>query len=135
MNLEQLKLSEDEQSLLVDMTDFGVPLYEVLNDMRLAHSDSNDSEQLYIAKNLVLAVVKKGLANLCKLTLENTIDNIYEVNDSTSMSVENIEKHMSQPINWEQSSDLLDSTITYELAPTELGEKVLDEIFIIKQGN
>ncbi|WP_281559957.1 hypothetical protein [Thalassomonas sp. RHCl1] len=135
MNLEQFKLSKDERALLIEMTDFGVPLYEVLSVVRLTYSDSANSEQLDIAKNLVLAVVKKGLVSLCKLTLENTRDNIYEVSDSTSMPVEDVKKHMSQLVNWEQSSDSFDSTITYELAPTELGEKALDEIFNIKQDN
>lgn len=117
------------------MTDFGVPLYEVLSGVCLTHSESNISEKLDIAKKLVVAVVQKGLVGLCKLTLENTKENIYEICDSTLMSIDNIEEHMAQLINWEQSSDLLDNTITYELAPTELGEKALDEIFHIKQSN
>ena len=135
MNLEPFKLSEDERSLLVEMTDFGVPLYEVLSDMRITYSDKSSSEQLNIAKSLVFSLVEKGLAILCKLTLVNTQDNIYEVTDSTAMSLDDITEHMSQPINWEQSEYALDCTISYELAPTELGEKVLDEIFNIKRSN
>ena len=135
MNQDQFKLSENERSLLVEMTDFGVPLYEVLIDVRLTHLDSSKSEQLDIAKNLVLAVVRKGLVSLCKLTPENTKNHGYEVNDSTSMSIEGTEDHISQLVNWKQSCDSLDSTISYELAPTELGEKVLDEIFNIKPSN
>lgn len=127
MDLDKFKLSKGERSLLVEMTDFGVPLYEVLNDVRLTHPDSTNREQLAIAKNIVLALVKKSLASLCKLTPEN----IYEVSDSTSMSVEDINEHMHQMINWNQSYDSLDRTVTYELAPTELGERVLDEIFNI----
>lgn len=135
MNQDQFKLSGGERSLLIEMTDFGVLLYEVLNNVRLMYPDSGSYEQLNIAKGLVLSVVEKDLVSLCKLSLENTKDNIYEVSDFTSMSIDDIKEHMSKPINWEQSSDSLDSTISYELAPTELGEKALDEIFNIKQSN
>ncbi|MCL6416967.1 hypothetical protein MIB92_15000 [Aestuariirhabdus sp. Z084] len=135
MNLDQFKLSEDERSLLIEMTDFGVPLYEVLGDVRIAYPDSSSIDQLEIAKRLVYSVIEKGLASLCKITVENTHYNTYEVNDSMSMFVDDIKDLMSQAINWEQSSDAFDSSISYELAPTELGEKVLDEIFNIKHSN
>jgi hypothetical protein len=135
MNLDRYKLSEDERALLIEMTDFGVPLYELLNDVRLSHPESSNSEHLEIAKNILLSVVGKGLVGLCKLTLENTKNKVYEVSDTTCMAIDQIMKHISQSSNWEQSTDAVDSSITYELAPTELGEKALDEIFNIKQSN
>jgi hypothetical protein len=105
MNLDQFKLSEDERSLLVEMTDFGVPLYELRNDVSLSYPRHSSAEQLEIAKRVLLSVVGKGLASLCRLTLENTKDNVYEVNESTSMAIDDIQHHISQRINWEQSSD------------------------------
>lgn len=120
---------------MIELTDFGIPLYEVLNDVRTSHPGSTDSEQIEIAKNVILGLVEKGLVSLCKLTPENTKNHVYEVSESTSMPIDDIKRHMSLLINWEQSVDALDSSVSYELAPTYLGEKVLDEIFSTKQGS
>jgi hypothetical protein len=135
MNLYRYKLSEEERALLVDMTDFGVPLYELLNDVRLSHPESSNNNLLEIAKSILLSVVEKGLVCLCKLTFENTKDNIYEVSETTSMAIDDIMNHIAESANWEQSTDSVDGSITYELAPTDLGEKALDEIFNINQSN
>ncbi|MCG9771078.1 hypothetical protein L1D59_20985 [Pseudoalteromonas piscicida] len=132
MNIDRFNLSEDERSLLIEMTDFGVTLNELLTDIRLSYPQASPDEQLALSKNLFLSVVKKGLVSLCRFTLENTKDNVYEVNESTSMTMEEIEKHISKDISWQQSSDPSGRKIEYELAPTDLGEQVLDVIFNIK---
>ncbi len=132
MNIDRFKLSEDERSLLIEMTDFGVTLNELLTDIRLSYPQVSSDEQLTLAKNLLLSIVEKGLVSLCRLTLENTKENVYEVNESTSMTMEEIEKHITKDISWEQSYDPSDRKIEYELAPTDLGEQVLDVLFNIK---
>jgi|GEM_PF-4883248 len=99
MNLDRYKLSEDERALLVEMTDFGVPLYELLNGVRLSHPESSNSEHLEIAKSILLSVVDKGLVSLCKLTLENTKNNVYEVSETTPMAIDKVMSHISQSVN------------------------------------
>ncbi|HMY39653.1 MAG TPA: hypothetical protein PK011_10030, partial [Marinagarivorans sp.] len=125
----QIEISEDERKLLIEMTDFGVPLYEVLSIACPSYRGHTGSKQIEIARNLVLGLMEKGLVGLCRLTPENTKDHVYELSESIFMSCEEVKTHLISLINWEKSTDSLDCTVSYELAPTSLGEKVLDEIF------
>jgi len=130
-----MELTKDERSLLIELTDFGMPLSEVITDIHFSSPKASISHKYSIAENLVLSVIEKGIICFCKLTLENTKDNVYEVNDSTIMTIDEVTNHIANPLSWVQYQDKLDKSISFELAPTELGEKVLDEIFAVKNGN
>jgi len=130
-----MELTAEEHTLLVELTDFGMPLSEVISDIHFANSNMPISHKYSLAEKLVLSVIEKGIVCLCKLTLENTTDNVYEVDSSTIMTMEDVTEHLSNPFSWLQYQDEMDETISFELAPTELGEKVLDEIFSVKNGN
>ncbi len=130
-----MELTKEERSLLVELTDFGMPLSEVIADIHLSYPKVSISQKNSIAEKLVLSVLEKGIVWLCKLTLENTQGNVYEVNDSTVMSIDEVIEHIANPLSWVQYQDQLDKSISFELAPTKLGEKTLDEIFAVKNGN
>ena len=130
-----MELTKEERSLLVELTDFGMPLSEVIADIHLSYPKVSISQKYSIAEKLVLSVLEKGIVCLCKLTLENTQGNVYEVNDSTVMSIDEVIEHIANPLSWVQYQDQLDKSISFELAPTKLGEKTLDEIFAVKNGN
>ena len=135
MNISQYDLSDDEKALLIEATDFGVPLYELLHEMKLSNSTSSSSEVFERAKGIVLSIVQKDLLSLCKLTSENIENHTYEVNETTQMTFDEVKSHIECPTNWVQDNDVLDSSISYELAPTKLGEMVLDEIFNVGREN
>ena len=130
-----MELTEEESSLLVELTDFGMPLSELITDIHISNPNMSISQKYSIAEKLIISVIKKGIICLCKLTLENTNDNVYEVNGSTIMTIEEVYEHIANPYSWVQYQDELDKSITFELAPTDIGEKVLDEIFAVKIGN
>ena len=135
MNLSQYDLSDDERALLIEATDFGVPLFELLHEMTLSHSTSSSSEIFERAKCTVLSIVQKDLLSLCKLTSDNIENHTYEVNEATQMTFDEVKSHIECSANWIQGNDVLDSSISYELAPTKLGERVLDEIFNVGREN
>lgn len=130
-----MELTKEERSLLVELTDFGMPLSEVIADIHFSHPKASISQKYSMAENLVLGVLEKGIVCLCRLTLENTKDNVYEVNSSTIMSIDQVTEHIANPLSWVQYQEQSDKSISFELAPTELGEKILDEIFAVKNGN
>ncbi|KZN48135.1 hypothetical protein [Pseudoalteromonas luteoviolacea] len=130
-----MELTKEERALLVELTDFGMPLSEVITDIHFSHPKASISQKYAMVENLVIGALEKGVICLCKLTLENTKDNVYEVNNSTIMSIDEVTEHIANPLNWEQYQEQLDKSISFELAPTELGEKILDEIFAVKNGN
>ncbi|OCQ23780.1 hypothetical protein A7985_07520 [Pseudoalteromonas luteoviolacea] len=130
-----MELTKEERALLVELTDFGIPLSEVITDIHFSHPKASISQKYSMAENLVISVLEKGIVYLCKLTLENTNDNLYEVNSSTIMSIDEATEHIANPLNWEQYQEQSDKSILFELGPTELGEKILDEIFAVKNGN
>ncbi|KTF16850.1 hypothetical protein [Pseudoalteromonas sp. H105] len=130
-----MELTEEERSLLIELTDFGMPLSEVITDIHFTYPKASISQKYSIAEKLITNVIEKGIVCLCKLTLENTEDNIYEINDSTIMTIEEVTEHIANPLNWLQYQDKFDKTISFELAPTKLGEKILDDIFTVKNGN
>ncbi|TQF70130.1 hypothetical protein [Pseudoalteromonas luteoviolacea] len=130
-----MELTKEERALLVELTDFCMPLSEVITDIHFSHPKASISQKYIMAENLVISVLEKGIICLCKLTLENTKDNVYEVNSSTILSIDEVTEHIANPISWEQYPDKSDKSISYELAPTELGEKVLDKIFAVKSGS
>ncbi|WP_022943676.1 hypothetical protein [Pseudoalteromonas ruthenica] len=130
-----MELTKEERSLLVELTDFGMPLSEVIADIHFSHPKASISQKYSMAENLVLSVLEKGIVCLCRLTLENTKDNVYEVNSSTIMSIDQVTEHIANPLSWVQYQEQSDKSISFELAPTELGEKILDEIFAVKNGN
>ena len=129
-----MELTEDERALLVELTDFGMPLSQVITDIHFSSPKTSISHKYSMAEKLVISVIEKGIVCLCKLTLENTKDNVYEVNDSTTMTIDEVIEHIAKPLSWVQYQDKLDKSISFELAPTELGEKVLDEIFAVKKN-
>ena len=130
-----MELTEEERSLLVELTDFGMPLSEVITDIHFSHPKASISQKYAMAEKLVISVLEKGIVCLCKLTLENTKDNVYEVNGTTIMAIDEVIEHIANPLSWVQYRDELDKSISFELAPTQLGEKVLDEIFAVNNGN
>lgn len=135
MNPEKFKLSKDETDLLVETTDFGVFLGEFLTSIRTSYPNESAEMQVEIARNAVFNLVEKGLVSLCRLTPDNTKNHVYEVNDSTAMTTEQVITHLAQPISWEQFTDSEQKEISYELSPTKLGEEMLDYIFSIKGNN
>lgn len=130
-----MELTKEERSLLVELTDFGMPLSEVITDIHFSHPKASISQKYSMAENLVISILEKGIVCLCKLTLENTKDNVYEVNSSTIMTINEVTEHIANPLSWVQYPDESDKSISFELAPTELGEKMLDEILAVKNGN
>ena len=132
MKSHPIKLSKDEAELLISMTDFGVALSEFLNDIRASYPKESSKAQIEIARNIVLNLVNQKLVSLCCLTAENTKDKIYEVDETTSMTMEQTIFHLAKPVSWAQSTDLEHKEISYELGPTKLGEKILDYLFSIK---
>jgi hypothetical protein len=135
MNPEKFKLSKDESDLLVETTDFGVFLAEFLKKVRTSYPKESAEVQVEIARNTVFNLVEKGLVSLCRLTPDNTKNHVYEVNESTAMTTEQVVAHLAQPISWEQSTDSEQKDISYELSPTKLGEEMLGYIFSIKGNN
>jgi hypothetical protein len=135
MNPEKFKLSKDETDLLVETTDFGVFLREFLTSIRTSYPNESAEMQVEIARNAVFNLVEKGLVSLCRLTPENTKNRVYEVNEYTAMTTEQVITHLAKPISWEQFTDSEQKEISYELSPTKLGEEMLDYIFSIKGNN
>lgn len=102
-------------------TDFGLTLYEVLSDVRPFYTERAVSEPVEIARSLILGLAQKGLVSLCRLTPENTNDHVCEVGKFTSMTIDEIKSHMTLLNNWQQPVGAFNSSISYELAPTDLG--------------
>jgi hypothetical protein len=133
MKSHPIKLSKGEAELLISMTDFSVALSELLNYICTSYPKESSRTQIEIARNVVLSLVNKKLVSLCCLTAENTKDNIYEVDETTSMTMEQTIAHLAKPVSWVQSTDLEHKEISYELGTTKLGEEMLDYLFSIKR--
>ncbi len=129
VNLEQFVLTNDERRLFAELSDSGIPLSLTLMEVRSYHPELTEGEQLQITKDVLKSLIDKGLVALCKLTPKNTINYTYEVNDTSTMTLNEINMHISKSISWKQYRDPNDKTISYEISPTDLGEKVLDLIF------
>lgn len=133
MDIEKLSLSEDGRWLLVDLTDFGKSLFELILDIQNDKPDLGASEKLKISEQLISELQSKDLARLQKVILKKTKPNTYKPVKEIRMTDGEIEAHISNPLNWMQNMFSGDSDVCYELLPTDLGEKALDEIF--KQSN
>jgi len=133
LNITQFNLSYDEKRLFKEFSDSGMPLSLFLVEVRFYYPQLSKNKHLEIAKKLLLSLIEKKLLVLCKLTPQNTKNYVYEVNDSTIMNPQDVDKHISKDISWKQYIDPNDQTISYEIATTDLGEKLLDMLFDTKK--
>lgn len=133
MGIDKLSLTEDERWLLVDLTDFGKSLFELILDIQNDKPELCASEKLKVSEKLISGLQSRDLARLHKIILKRTKPNTYEPVNKIKMTDSEIKEYISNPLNWMQKMSSGDSDVCYELLPTELGEKALDEIF--KQSN
>ncbi|WP_415912129.1 hypothetical protein [Neptuniibacter sp. QD37_11] len=127
-----INLSKDEKSLLVELTDFGKSLPELISEI---HSDSpalSLVEKYTLAINTVTSLVSKDLVLLCELDCSSTKP--YSANTANSIPLSELSSFLNDPYNWSVSTSR-DGKKSYELAPTDLGEELLDQIFGISSSN
>lgn len=128
-----INLSEDEKSLLLELTDFGKSLPELISEVHSENPSGNLVDKYDFAINLVTSLVSKGLVSLCELDA-NPGNEVYSVNESNLITSSGLTSFLNDPYNW-VSSISRDSKKQYELAPTDKGEAMLDEIFKVSKTN
>jgi hypothetical protein len=125
-------LSDNEKWLLVELTDFGKTLPELISEI---HSDATEGsliEKYELAIGLVKSLVSKGLISLCQI--DRASKEPYSVESVKTLTNDDLESFINDPWNW-SSSFSRDNKWQYELAPTNRGEAVLDEIFGVQKSN
>lgn len=129
MTLNPLGISEDERWLLTELVDFGMSLFEIAQELRNAHEGSCDSEINRLSEDLIVGLQARNLARLYKIELHRTKQFTYEELDIVELTDQEIAEHISNPQNWHQKLPTGDNDKLFELRTTEIGEKVLDQIF------
>ncbi|WP_445356271.1 hypothetical protein ACJJI5_11015 [Microbulbifer sp. EKSA008] len=127
-----ISLSDNEKWLLVELTDFGKTLPELISEI---HSDATEDsliEKYELAIGLVNSLVSKGLISLCQI--DRASKEPYSVESVKTLTNDDLESFINDPWNW-SSSFSRDNKWQYELAPTNRGEAVLDEIFGVQKSN
>ncbi|WP_152452928.1 hypothetical protein [Microbulbifer sp. THAF38] len=125
-------MSDNEKWLLVELTDFGKTLPELISEI---HSDATEDsliEKYELAIGLVNSLVSKGLISLCQI--DRASKEPYSVESVKTLTNDDLESFINDPWNW-SSSFSRDNKWQYELAPTNRGEAVLDEIFGVQKSN
>ena len=125
-------MSDNEKWLLVELTDFGKTLPELISEI---HSDATEDsliEKYELAIGLVNSLVSKGLISLCQI--DRAFKEPYSVESVKTLTNDDLESFINDPWNW-SSSFSRDNKWQYELAPTNQGEAVLDEIFGVQKSN
>ena len=132
MEILTIILSDNEKWLLVELTDFGKTLPELISEI---HSDATEDsliEKYKLAIGLVNSLVSKDLVSLCQI--DSSSKEPYSVETVETLTDDDLERFINDPWNW-SSSFSRDNKWQYELAPTNQGEAVLDEIFGLRKSN
>jgi len=130
MDLQKSDLSEYERSLLVDMTDFDLPLWEIHNDFRFSLPELSSVQSFEVAIESLLSLYERGLIVLQRAVISNSDESYQEPTEITTLSLEEIKEHLSVTRHWlGNDATSKGEYITFGFIPTELGEQMLDLIF------
>ncbi|WP_445362211.1 hypothetical protein ACJJIQ_13880 [Microbulbifer sp. ANSA003] len=125
-------MSDNEKWLLIELTDFGKTLPELISEIYSDATEDSLIEKYELAIGLVNSLVSKGLISLCQI--DKASKEPYSVESVKTLTNDDLESFINDPWNW-SSSFSRDNKWQYELAPTNRGEAVLDEIFGVQKSN
>ncbi|MDP5137129.1 hypothetical protein [Rheinheimera baltica] len=130
-----MNLTEDEKWLMMDLTDFNKSFKELVENIHFEHLAKSASEKFAIAEKLVVSLIDKELLQLSRSKYKKDSRGVLCLLKSDVLATSEVIHFMKHPSNWMSDHGLEDESIYFELSPTELGEKQLDILFGISNGN
>lgn len=122
------KLTKIQKILLLEMADFGVELWNVL---QLLQDDKKEISQslLPTARKILNELLDKKIIVLKKIMFNfNNEENCYLPSAESILSYNDAIEFINEEKNWQKISPKGVEYLGYELHPTDFGESIIDEI-------
>jgi type 1 glutamine amidotransferase len=129
-------LTADERQFLVESTDFEQEFWELIDGLHWAHQKTDLPKKFEMAQSVARSLLERGIMK-CSIVYYDCDDGTHAtVRKTIDVSPSRVYGHWDNPHFWGRNSGA--GLLGYEeegydsrvvLAPTDLGEKILDEIF------
>jgi hypothetical protein len=134
-------LTPDERSFLIESTDFEKQFWELIDHIHWAHEDLPLPEKFAIAQAVAERLLTSGIMRCIVIYYKEVKSGLWDVKKTLHVPNERVFNHWANPHFWGRNAGAVllgyddDGKTTIAIEPTELGERILDEIFNIQERN